>query len=438
MLASIILATTALAAPTILPPPATAEPLHAEPPQYQPIPSAVPELIDSVIPPPPATASLFPSPTGDPFFDDSPRDLARLAPGALIAHRDVTATASSIVLAPVRWVRQLKFRSTDSTGHPTIATATVVMPRTALPSPGRRPVVVNNLAIDSLGTTCTPGYRLARGFSFDDLNTEFLPPTTQLAALRGYAVIIPDHEGPRMAYAAPQIAGHIILDAIRAATAFDPAELAGSRVAMTGYSGGAIATRAAADAVDSYAPELRSRLVGAAIGGVPADFRMLVGSMNANLGTGLLHAATLGIARENPGLPPMMNNLARWLATSPIKNLCSTALTAMGASFLPMQMMSRVPDPFHSVQAQQIFALADLTSGRSGTPLYIYQGQQEWWIPAVGALDLARAQCALGVRVDYRAMFGEHFTTSVLGFPGAISWIDDRLQGLPAPSTCGR
>ncbi|ROZ89300.1 lipase family protein [Gordonia sp. OPL2] len=421
-----------------------------------PVPSGVPSAIDAAVPSAPfprltripirAQANGFdhrtlefreaalPSPTGDPMFDRWSDDLDRLRPGTVIATRDVTRTAAPVVTTPISSAQLIKFRSTDATGAPMFATATIVVPRTAHHGP--LPIVVNNLPIDSLGTACTPGYTLAHGFSIATNPTDLVPPTTQVALARGYAVLIPDHQGPRMAYAEPVVAGHVVLDAIRAAIATDSSRFGRSRIALSGYCGGAIATNGATKLIAGYAPELRRRIVGAALGGVPADFRMLVGSMNANLAAGLFHAATFGIARERPEILTMANDLAQWMATSPLKNVCTIPAALAGQTFWPMQLMSRDPDPFRSPVAEHIYRVTRMTDRMSAVPLYIYQGTHEWWIPAAGARALYREQCRLGARAAYREVFGEHLSAAVLGYPGALDWLDRRLRGLPAPDEC--
>lgn len=428
----------------------------ADPPNMLPVPPQVPSAIDSAVPSAPfprlsripirAQANGFdqrtlefreaalPSPTGDPMFDRWSGDLGRLSPGTVISTRDVTRTAAPVVTAPISSARLIKFRSTDALGSPTFGTATIVVPRTQRRGP--LPILVNNLPIDSLGTACTPGYTLAHGFSIAANPTDLIPPTTQLALARGYAALIPDHQGPRMAYAEPVVAGHVVLDAIRAASATDAARLGRSRIVLSGYSGGAIATNGATKLVAGYAPELRGRIVGAALGGVPADFRMLVGSMNANLAAGLFHAATFGIARERPEILTMANDLAQWIATSPLKNVCTVPAALAGQTFWPMQLMSRDPDPFRSRVAEHIYRVTRMADRVSAVPLYIYQGTHEWWIPAAGARALYREQCRLGAHASYREVFGEHLSAAVLGYPGALDWLDRRLRGLPAPDEC--
>ncbi|MCR5977523.1 lipase [Gordonia jinghuaiqii] len=430
----------------------------ADPPNMMPLPPPVAEAVDHAVPPPPIPRlrtippraraagfdhrtmelreAMLPSPTGDPMFDRWPADLEARAPGEVIATRDVTGAAGPVVTVPLRSATLIKFRSTDATDAAIYGTATLLIPRRASRSP--MPLLVNNLPIDSLGAACTPGYTLAHGFSIATGITDLIPPTTQFALADGHAVLIPDHQGPRMAYAEPVLAGHVVLDAIRAAVQLKSPTLGRSRIALTGYSGGAIATHGASKLIGEYAPELTGRVVGAALGGVPADFRMLVGSMNANLATGLFHAATFGIARERTEILPLANRPARWLATSPLKNVCVIPEALAGGTFLPMQLMSKDPDPFRSPVAERIYEITRMSDRTSAIPLLIYQGTHEWWIPAAGARALYRQQCARGANAAYREIFGEHVTGALLGFPVALEWLNRRLNGEPAASECPR
>ncbi|MDO3646501.1 lipase family protein [Nocardia mangyaensis] len=425
------------------------------PPELPGVPGFLPDLqrwIDQVLPSPiqptdaesgdPAAelaalrAAVLPSPVGDPIFDHWPEGLASLAPGELIETRDITGVAGLLTLVPIRSATLLKYRTADAHGRPSFATATLIVPATDWTGPGDRPVLVNNLPIDALGRKCTPGYTLTHGLSTQSSMTEFLPPTTQLAVLRGYAVLVPDHQGPWMAYAEPYVAGHAVLDAIRAVRGSDPGTYGKSRVAMTGYSGGAIATHGAAKLIEPYAPELAEVIVGAALGGVPADFEILARSMNGNLASGIFMAATFAIGRERPEILAAMNNLARWVATSPMKDQCVSVFAVPGVLHLPIDVGANIADPLRSELATQIYEITRMAGLRSATPLYIYNGEQEWWIPAEGARNLYAEQCALGANAVYRGVFGEHIVGAVTGYPEAMLWLDERLQGVAARSEC--
>lgn len=441
-------------------PPAGAEPLPNEPFTMGAIPEEIPRAIDGVVPAPPfprlksipqraqtpgmshrmqeLREAVLPDPTGDAFFDVWPARLDEREPGEVLADRDVTWPAGLLATAPISRARQLKFATRDAVGRPSFGTATVLEPRARWTGPGARPVLVNNLPIDSLGAACTAGMTLAHGVGIATGFTDFFPPTTALALARGYTVIVPDHQGPRQAYAEPVTAGHIVLDSVRAAARFDHRRFGEGKVGMFGYSGGAIATNGAAKLIGSYAPELAPRMAGAALGGVPADFQILVGSMNANLATGLFHAATFGIARERPELLTKTNNAAQWIATSPLKNVCVIPEALAGQTFLPMQVLSNDPDPFHSDVAYDIYRITKMADKKAEVPLYIFNGAQEFWIPAVGARNLFAEQCRLGANATYREVFGEHAVALLTGYPEAATWLDARLRGKPAGSACRR
>ncbi|WP_328394110.1 lipase family protein [Nocardia sp. NBC_00416] len=416
------------------------------------------QWIDQVIPPPPIAPApqpaptdqtndsapgpaalrqaVLPAPVGDPIFDAWPADLADFAPGAVLEVRDITASAAPLVVVPIREALLFKYRTTDAHDRPSYATATLVIPATPSPVPGARPVLVNNLPIDALGRRCTPSYTLAHGFSSESAITDFVPPTTHLAALRGYAVLIPDHEGPLMAYAEPYVAGHAVLDAVRAVRGRLANEFGASRFAMAGYSGGAIATHGAVKLIESYAPELAPSLAGAALGGVPADFEILARSMNGNLASAVFMAAVFGIARERPEILARMNHLAQWVTTSPMKDQCVSIFALPGVLQLPIDIAANIADPLHSTLAREIYEVTRMAGVASATPLYIYNGEQEFWIPAEGARNLYREQCSLGVTAVYRSVLGEHIIAAGLGYPEAMIWLDERLRGIPAENEC--
>ncbi|MFD4368564.1 lipase family protein [Rhodococcus sp. NPDC058521] len=383
-------------------------------------------------------ASVVPSDVGDPFFDLYPPGLAEQAPGAVLDRRDVTATSAPFVGAPVERVEQVKFRSEDAAGNPSFGTASLIVPATEWTGEGDRPVVVNNVPIDSLGRVCTPGYTMAHGVSITTNPTDYIPPITLLAAQRGYAVLVPDHEGPRMAYAEPTTAGHVVLDSLRAIRSMDEG-FDDSPIVMTGYSGGAIATNGAAKLIDSYAPDLKGAIRGAALGGTPIDYEVLVRSMTGgllNLGKGLFVAAGLGVARENPDIFTKVNNPALRIAPA-FRDLCVIPMAMLGGLPVPIELLSNMGDPFNSEFAHEMYSKTGMKGIAYGTPMYVYNGAQEFWVPSEMATDLYAEQCSLGTPAVLRLPAGEHLIAALSGLPETWDWIDQRLRGVLAPDECG-
>ncbi|MFZ1361300.1 MAG: lipase family protein [Candidatus Saccharimonadales bacterium] len=259
----------------------------------------VPQMIDSVIPSPQGDLAhmMMPSPSGDPFFDVTPRHLGSLERGQLVSVRRVNAHTNVQFGPNVREVRQLKFRTTDSHGRPTFGTATAIIPTGNLATSG---ILVNNVPINSLGRKCTPGYKIAQGEVEDNLLS---PPIAVIGNAVRNVVLIPDHEGPTMAYAEPIAGGQLVLDAVLALRNAYPV-LQKSRFVMRGYSGGSIVTYGATTLMRQYAPSLVPQYAGASLGGTPINQYMLTQSMAGmmNWAKGLFWAGTAGIVRQNPSL----------------------------------------------------------------------------------------------------------------------------------------
>ncbi len=386
--------------------------------------------------PPPWTPSVMPAPiTDDPFFAaPPPAATAAAAPGGILRHRYAAAVQLGL---PATVLTQVMFRSTDAHGAPIAATASLLVPAAPWRGPGPRPVIVNAAAIDSLGASCTPSYALVH----KPWQIEF-PPFTATVLDRGYAVLVPDHEGPRMAYAAGILAGHIVLDAVRAMRALPRLHGTGiapdSPLALTGYSGGAIAAGWAAQLQPSYAPD--AAFTGVALGGVPADFALLPETMNGTLGTGLFIAASFGLAREYPRLLTNLNDFGRTLASSPAKDLCAAGLEASGVSMQPIEVLTH-PGVLDSPAARAVMAENRLGGMPPGAPVLLFEGSSsvflgDEWIPERGVTALRDEWCAQGADVLYAPVPGEHLTAPFTSMPLVVQYLSDRLDGVPQQRGC--
>ncbi|WP_233529038.1 lipase family protein [Antrihabitans stalagmiti] len=385
---------------------------------------ATSDPVQEIIEPTRDPALLYPTPLPDAWFVPPP-GFENTAPGTVLHTRPTTVGP---LLTPV-FATQLLVRSTDSKDRPIPVVTTVIVPQAPWTGPGARPLVAYNTAIDSLGLTCVPSWTLPRG-------SEIELAAIQLLLAKNYAVIVTDHQGPRQAYAAGRISGHAVLDSLRATVNTPWLGLSpDSPIAVSGYSGGAIASGWTAELAPTYAPELR--IVGVAIGGAPVDYRLLLGSMNGrNLASSVFLAATMGVAREYPELFELMNTNG-WRLGMIARDWCLAALAPVGVvAPIPVEALSDVPNVVATPIAQRVLDATRLGGQAPTAPVYIYQGQQEIWIPREGAERLYDEWCAKGARVRLDEFVGEHLVVALSGIPAANSWIDDRLTGKPMAEGC--
>lgn len=224
----------------------------------------------------------------------------------------MTVPAFGIPLPAQAW--QLDYRSNDTLNRPIVATTTLMIPPGAPPGP--RALISYQAIVNSVDPDCSPSHNLLNGTLKDIFMLQF-------PLLRGWAVSVPDHQGPNAAYGAGDLASKIVLDGVRAVESFAPAGLTGkdTPLRLWGYSGGGLSTAWTAEQAQSYAPELN--LKGSAAGGVPVDFYHLVSSNVGGSAFGLLFASAVGLNKEYPDMnfDSLLNPKGTALAAS-ISNDC--------------------------------------------------------------------------------------------------------------------
>lgn len=374
-------------------------------------PAAQADPLGDLIAPPSNPDAYLPTPLGDAWFTP-PAGFEAQSPGSVLNTRGVA-------VQPGTTSTQLLFRSTDSKNNPIAAATTVIVPDAPWTGGGPRPVVAYNEATDSLGNACAPSSTLPRGTNKEiDRMQELLG--------RGYAVVATDYQGPRQAYSAGVLAGHTVLDGLRAAQSVGIASDA--PVAITGYSGGAIASGWAAQLAPTYAPELN--IVGVAFGGPPTDYKILQRSLNGGIGSGLFTAATIGLSREYPEMRALANDNGKRLALVQ-KDQCVDVLSYSGLLLFDQQNLSNVPDVFNHPITRTVIEANRMGQIKPEAPIYIYQGLQDFLIPKEGAEAVQDQWCAAGASVHLEEIPGDHTIAEGGGRPGAFDWLSQRLAGVP-------
>jgi hypothetical protein len=372
----------------------------------------------------PGSGTALAEPNNDPFYRPAP-GFESNTPGTVLASRPVTVTGLGLPV-PADSVQFLA-RSTDAKGAPTAVVGTLMVPKA--PYQGRtRPLVSYQPATDSLGDQCNPSYKLRAG-------TEGELPLMMQALEHGWAVVVTDYEGPTNAFAAGRMAGHAVLDGVRAAEALPGTGLAGAStpVGLWGYSGGGLATSWAAQLQPGYAPELTIAAV--ASGGTPADLAAAARQIDGGIASGLTLLASTGIMRAYPEMRSLLNDTGRAM-TEQIGDMC----IGEAVSTFPFRHLNEFtvsPDPLSEPVALTVMEDNHLGRLTPTAPVFLYHSINDELIPFGSVQKLQADWCAKGATVTlYPDAVSEHSSLAVSGAPLAVGFMASRFAGLPAPTTC--
>ncbi len=377
-----------------------------------------------------ATAEpLYPYPDPDPFYA-APADVGAHQPGDVLDMRALPPLA----LFPGTTVRLVEFRSTNSHGAPISATTTILTPLGHRPD---MPLLSYQHFINSLGTHCAVSHLLYT----NDVNLSASTGMLNVLLAQGWSIALPDHLGPQFALGAGRLGGQITLDGIRAAKRVPELGLQNSPVALTGYSGGGLATAWAAALQPTYAPELR--LAGAAIGGAPMNLVTMAKALGfePHPAFGLAMATAIGLEREYPDRVPTSQSLnERGLALrDEMANSCTNEILAAGMNgnardyVTSASVFDTTPGAWSVVEENSV----ELYPSAPQTPIFEWHSPSDPLIPIDAIDNTNRHWCSAGVPVQtLRVPDAEHLTAAVLGAPSVLPWLQGRVRGEPAPSTC--
>ena len=379
--------------------------------------------------------------------------LCAIAPGTVLKTRTVAWHVVSVAL-PVTVV-QLLYRTTNAMGQADTGVTSVLLPPGGLTASTR--LIGYGSYYDSLNPNDEPSVTFA-GAPYSSGTELTTIETTDIAPLllAGDTVSVADTEGQTADFAAGPEYGYTTLDGIRAALNSSATNLSPSaKVALIGYSGGAIATSWAAQEAANYAPDVESRLVGASMGGLLVDpdhnLHYIEGS---STWAGVMPMALVGLARAY-GI-----SFSRYLSAD--GNAVAVAIQSdnineaesdyAGITWSDLA-AAAYPQP---EDVPSLVTIANrLILGRAGMPKvpeFIAQGtggQQDGTNPSAnyGAGDgvmvagdvrsYAREVCASGDSVDYQQFAGlSHEETEVPWLAGTLPWLTARFAGAAAPQDC--
>jgi hypothetical protein len=357
-------------------------------------------------------------------FYRAPAGFEAEAPGTVLRTRAVSVQSYGFPV-PVE-AHQFLVRSTDAKDQPVAVAGTLLVP--PVPFSGPRPLLSYQPATDSLGDQCNPSYTLRTG---TEKELGLMAPALQ----RGWAVVVTDYQGPANAFSAGRMAGHGVLDGIRAALALPGTGLSGPEtpVGLWGYSGGGLASSWAAEFQPAYAPELN--VVGLASGGTPADLEAAARNVDGGLASGLVLLAAVGLTRAYPELVPLLNDEGHRMIAR-ISDMCVGEATT-GFPFRRLNEFTHAPDPLATPVGAEVMGLHRLGRSAPGVPVFLYHSVFDELIPFPLAQQLQADWCQGGAQAQFYAdVLSEHSSLALTGAPLALGYLESRFAGLPAASTC--
>ncbi len=399
----------------------------------------------------PNVSSAATSPADDPFYQyTGSAPLASIAPGTVLNTRTVTYHIMGRSL-PLK-ATQLLYRSTDARQRPSVNVTTVIKPDCTLYCPNKNKVLSYQSFYDSLNPADEPSWAIAGGKNFTDLMPGIETLLFSPFLLQGFTIIVADTQGQQADFAAGPEYGYNTLDSIRATLKSPAIGLSSTaKVAMMGYSGGAIATEWAAELAPTYAPDINKNLIGAAIGGVLVhpDHNLAYVEGSPFWG-GMVPMALIGIGRSyGLDLPSYLsdNGMAIYnkMQSASIMNVLGQYPNTYWKDIVKPQYADRTKMQAYVNSVNKVIMgtggtptiplfIGQGTSGElEGTPASPTYGKGDGVMIAGDVRTLARQYCAKGTAIQYTEYALSHFTAVTSWLPQATLWVNDRFGGLFGP-----
>lgn len=382
-----------------------------------------------------ASGAPVEGPSGTAFYTPPSSEPTGSA-GELVWYRPATVNLKVALPANKAWT--VLYQSTDQLGKPDFVTGTVIVPSGKWSGKGSRPVVTIGIGTQGIAPQCAPSKQMTTGSEYDGAAI-----VDSLKA--GYAVDVTDYEGYTNGaiptYTAGRSEGQALLDIVRAGRQVPGSGLGeGDPTYAWGYSQGGQAVGWAGEIQSAYAPNVK--LSGIVAGGVPANLLEFGAFSGASAGSGLGIISAIGLQAAYPELKLGKLTAAGEQAVGEALSQCIVQLlgTLRGANFEEFTTDHETLEELEKSEPAFKKALEEqsLDNKAVSAPVYHFHGIEDELVPVTQDVNLHYAWCSLGVKDDFQLYSGEHLFTDPLGGPAAIKWIEERVAGKSAPSTCGQ
>jgi len=378
-------------------------------------------------------------PEDDPFYLP-PDGFEHANPGTVLRSRDVELAFLGLI--PQRLsATQLLYRSTDLNGLPQAVATTIVVPADR-PAGSRGPILSYQCAIDAVAGSCFPSYALRRGAKATGALAQFEFLLVSAALAEGWAVSIPDHEGPLGIWGAPYEPGYHVLDGLRAALNTEALNLsAEAPMGLWGYSGGGLATAWATEVHATYAPELN--VVGAVLGSPVGDLGNTFRRLNGSFYSGLPALVVAALSHVYPDLDRVINQHVTLEGKAMLTDIQKMTTAKAVVKLIGKDMGTMVDAPLEDIlrtpEVQHVFDSIKLGTAAPSFPVLVVQAVHDRIVSVDDIDELTATYSTGGADVTYhRDMFSEHMLLHPLSAPMTLRWLRDRFAGRPSSSKRAR
>ena len=261
-------------------------------------------------------------------------------------------------------------------------------------------------------------------------------------AAQGYAVTVPDFEGPDLHWVAGHESGWNTLDGIRATESYLGMPST-QKVGLFGYSGGSIGGEWASELAPSYAPELN--IVGTAIGGIPVHLAHNTRYVNgSDTWSGVMPAVLVSLGRA---FGIKVNKFASTYGKEVMAEVQDQCIGSFNGNYPGLRVQQLLKKKYHAFLKVRPFArtinklIMGSTPGHPPMPMFMGVGNADGTGDHVMIVKdvqgLAHQYCGEGVPVQLKVYDGaEHTQAGLQFFPEAITFLGQRFAGLPFAGNC--
>lgn len=368
-------------------------------------------------------------PSQDPFYT-APPGFQSAHPGEVLRIREAPGNLTTVYNTSKKAYNVL-YRTTDSNYMPTWGVTTLFTPKT---TNGSQALLSYQIPYNAPNVDQSPSYALySPTFSDSLIGDDIINGLSN-----GWAVNVPDFEGPLAAFGCAVQEGHATLDSVRAVLSLSESGLSTKDgqppVALWGYSGGSIASEFAAELQVQYAPELK--FAGAALGGLPTN--LTEGPIVANKGyfAGLVPLIFLGWSKQHPDFNTYLHSKVKqsgpynastfFSITGPTEAFPEFAYQDMFQFFTNGEAFIQDPTVYHITNTDTFMGL----HGVPQMPLFIYKAIADELAPIAGSDALVERYCQVGANIVYQKnTIGGHLAEEYNGDAGALAFLKSVLGG---------